>query len=115
MPNQEEPPTVKDMNGPWDERIALTAVVTPFVLILFAAAILGVLIATGVVITDVTVTGSIPVEQLYNQILYPATIVFGSLVALTWLMSLMKIFGLAPVSWVIRSIANIADSYQRDR
>lgn len=103
---QNDQPSIRDMNGRWDERVALVVVSTPFALVLTAGAVVAGLAATGVVATDITISGTIPI--------YPLTVAFGGLLSLTWLLALMKVFGVAPVMFLANRLASVADNYKRE-
>lgn len=104
IPDPDDAPKIKDYPGRWDEYLSGIIVATPFVLLLLGGAIVATLTVTGHIgIGSVTITGTIPLGTF--------ALGFGALVALTWVLAAMKLFGVKPVTW----IASAADSYQRER
>lgn len=111
MSQSEDPPEIKDSPGRWDNRTAYAILVTPFLLITVAVfAVVG-LVATGSVPIEVVISGTLPATKVFNTIIMPLVLVFGALLALTWLLALMKVFGVNPVVWVVQRIANAAENY----
>lgn len=109
--SQSDPPEIKDKPGPWDNRTAYAILIIPFILLAAAVfAVIG-LVATGAVPVDVGISGTLAASNVFNTLVAPLVLVFGALLALTWLLALMKVFGVNPVVWVVQRIANAAANY----
>lgn len=109
--SEDEIPEIEDQKGPWDERISYAILVVPFLLItLVVLAVVG-LVATGTIPVNVSIAGTISA----SEVIAPLVLVFGAMLALTWLMALMKVFGMNPVVWVVQRISNAARDYNPDR
>jgi hypothetical protein len=103
MPDPDEAPDIKDHRGRWDEYLAGFIVVAPFILLLVGGLVLAALILTGEIdIGNITLGGTIPVGIISLGV--------AGMVGLTWLLAVMKIFGIAPVAW----IANAANDYSNE-
>jgi hypothetical protein len=52
---------------------------------------------------------------VFNSVVAPLVLIFGALLALTWVLALMKVFGVNPVVWVVQRVANAAADYSPDQ
>lgn len=112
--SENEPPQVKNQEGRWDERVAYAILVIPFVLVSVAVfAIVG-LVATGVIPVNASIEGTLAATSVFESVVAPLMLVFGVLLALTWVLALMKVFGVNPVVWLVRRVANAAREYNPD-
>lgn len=97
------PPAVKDHKGRWDEALAATIVILPWVL-----TILGVVYIawTGGFEPDITLGGVVDGSYL----------VYGAagLAGLTYVLALGKVFGLAPIQYIFDKAHNLAKNYNPD-
>ena len=95
-PDPEDAPEITDRPGPWDEVVNRAILLAPWVALVVA---LVWLVAYGDFATDITVAGEVSATPL----VYGA----AALVALTYLLALMKFYGTSPIAWV----ANVARDY----
>ena len=109
--SEDEVPEIKNQKGRWDKRVAYAVLVIPFLLITLAGLTIVGLVATGTIPINVSIAGTISA----SNVIAPLVLVFGGLLALTWLLALMKVFGVNPVVWLIQRIANLARDYNPDR
>lgn len=111
MSESEDVPKIKDKPGPWDNRTAYAILIIPFILVTIGVfAVIG-LVATGAIPVDVSIAGTLSASNVFQTVVAPLVLVFGALLALTWLLALMKVFGVNPVVWVVQRIANAAANY----
>lgn len=111
MSTSNEAPEIEDDEGPWDERVARTIILAPFIMLFVAVLTVAGLVATGVIGVNVTIEGSVAASTIFNRVLAPLSLLFGGLLGLTWLLALMKEYGVNPVMWVVQRIANLARDY----
>lgn len=102
-----DPPQVKDHRGLWDEALAGLVVVSPFLILLSALALLAGLIATGSITVDVTLAGRINVMALLRPLVLPA----AALLAAGYLLFAIKFFGKSPVAFVL----DLLEGFERRR
>lgn len=99
MPD-EDPPKIKDHKGPLDEYLAYFIVAVPFLVLLLVTLVGAVLVLTGQIPVDVTISGSLSASTFVLPI--------ALLVGLAWVLALAKVFGFRPIAW----IANAARDYE---
>lgn len=108
--SEDEPVEIKDIEGRWDERIAYAVLVIPFLLVTIGVVAIAGLVTAGQIPVNVSIEGTVSATQVIS----PLILVFGGLLALTWLLSLMKVFGIHPVIYVVERIANASKNYNPD-
>jgi len=101
------PPQVKNHRGLWDEALAGLVVVSPFLILLGALALLAGLIATGSIVVDVTLAGRINVMALLRPLVFPA----AALLAAGYLLFAIKFFGKSPVAFLL----DLLEGFERRR
>jgi hypothetical protein len=99
----DQPPQIKDHPGRWDERFAMFIVATPFVLLLLGGSVASYLLVVGRITVDAELGGTVSLQPLVLPI--------GAAFGLVFVLSVMKIYGIAPVEWV----ANAARDYNPPR
>jgi hypothetical protein len=108
---EKDAPEIKDSPGKTDNYAALAILVIPFVLVAATVFTAIGLVASGIIPVNVEIAGSLAASSVFKTIVAPLTLVFGGLLALTWMLALMKVFGVNPVVWLIQRIANLAQNY----
>lgn len=95
-----DPPSIKEHAGRWDEFVNRVILVAPWLAIVAYAIYI---LTTGRVRTDITISGTVPVDIL-------AYLVVG-LFAVTYALALMKFYGAKPLSWLLTRVHNLAKNY----
>lgn len=111
MAESSDAPTIEDDKGSWDEWVARVVIVAPFAMLFVAVVTAAGLMATGVIGVNVTIEGSISASNAFNTVVAPLVLLFGGLLGLTWLLALMKEYGMNPVVWLVQRIGNAAANY----
>lgn len=96
--SETDPLRVQDDPGSADEWFARAIIATPFVLLLVGGVVAAVLVSTGQVTLDVTISGTIPVR--------PLVLGFGVLLGLSYVLAAAKEWGISPVKWVAGAAQN---------
>lgn len=109
--SQTDAPQIEDDEGPWDEWVARLIILIPFLIVLILSTGFIILTVTGIIPVNVSVGGTISISTVFNTIFTPLVLLFGGLMALTWLMALMKEYGSNPVTWVVNRIGRAAANY----
>lgn len=96
----DEAPEIEDKPGPWDNILNSVILIAPWVAIVAA---LGYVIYTGSLSTDIVLTGEVPIQ--------PFAYAGGALIAVTYLLALMKFYGMAPLAYIFKRAHNLATNY----
>jgi hypothetical protein len=82
-----------DPPGRWDNRIAYFIAASPVILVLLALATLAASVLVGIVRVDFTISGTLPVTEVWNGVVEPFLLVVILGFAAIWLLSVMSWFG----------------------
>lgn len=96
----EEPPEIKDHEGPWDEFLNRLILIAPWLAIIGT---LGYLLYYGDLVGDVTVSGQVPIA--------PIVYVTVGLLGFTYALAIAKFYGFAPFTWLAARVRNAAKDY----
>lgn len=106
-----EAPEIQDDPGSLDENFARVILILPWLAIL---AVIGAAIGavfTGMIVIDVTITGSVSAQYLVSTFARPLAYGVAAALGLVYVLAAAKEWGIAPIRW----ITNAARDYQPDR
>jgi len=100
------PPTIEDDPGSADEWFARVIIILPFALLLLGGITAAVIVSTGMVTLNYSITGTISIGFLVSTVLRPVLYVFGGLMGAAYLLAMAKEWGLRPLGWLLEMAAN---------
>lgn len=93
-------PTIRRYAGRWDELLNSAILLAPWL----AIAAAGLYLAwTGSLSTDISIEGAVPVA--------PFAYAVGAVLVLTYVLAVMRFYGVAPVAWVVEKAHTLATNY----
>ncbi len=107
----QDAPEIRDHRGPWDE------VVNRIILLLLPVGLVAsvvYLILSGSLRLDYAITGEIPAETVFAELVVPAAYAVGLALLALYVLALMKFYGANPFVWVVSRIRNAARDYRPD-
>lgn len=100
-----------DPPGRWDNRIAYFIAASPVILVLLAIGTLAASVLVGIVRVDFTISGTLPVTEVWNGVVEPFLLVIIIGFAAIWLLSVMSWFGANAVIRIGRVIEQMIRDY----
>jgi len=106
---------LNDPPGRWDNRIAYFIAASPVILVLLAIATLAASVLVGIVRVDFTISGTLPVTEVWNGVVEPFLLVVILGFAAIWLLSVMSWFGANTVIRIGKVIEQMIRDYGGER
>jgi hypothetical protein len=100
-----------DPKGRWDNRLAYLIASSPVIIILLLAGGAFVMVVTGAIELNFTVSGELPIETVWNTVIAPAALFLLLAFGFIWLLSVMSWFGASGVVKVGRVIEQAIRDY----
>jgi len=100
-----------DPPGRWDNRLAYFIAASPVIIILLAIGSVALSVLLGVVRLDFTISGTLPVTEVWNGVVEPLALVLILGFAAIWLLSVMSWFGANAVIRIGRVIERMIRDY----
>jgi len=112
-PSGQQQPDIEldDPPGRWDNRLAYLIAASPVIIILIAIASVALSVLLGVVRVDFTISGTLPVTEVWNGVIEPLALVLIIGFAAIWLLSVMSWFGANAVIRIGRVIEKMIRDY----
>jgi len=93
-------PSIRRYAGPWDDFVNRAILLVPWVAIVLVGSYLA---WTGSLSTDIALEGTVPIA--------PFAYALGAVLALTYVLAVMRFYGVAPVAWLVEKAHTLATNY----